>query len=108
MFNKFSIRSKIISIVSLLLLGLVALGLLAGQSMRVLHANAHNISAHWLPSVKVLGELHAGTITYRATLRAHLLAETVDEKAAVESMRAHYPEAKRIGRAVEGSSVRRR
>ncbi|MBR0793397.1 MCP four helix bundle domain-containing protein [Bradyrhizobium manausense] len=84
MFNKFSIRSKIISIVSLLLLGMVALGLLAGQSMRVLHANAHNISAHWLPSVKVLGELHAGTITYRATLRAHLLAETVDEKAAVE------------------------
>jgi phosphoribosylformylglycinamidine cyclo-ligase len=31
-----------------------------------------------------------------------------DEEAAVESMRRHYPEAKRIGRAVEGSSVRRR
>ncbi|HET7054104.1 MAG TPA: phosphoribosylformylglycinamidine cyclo-ligase [Solirubrobacterales bacterium] len=31
-----------------------------------------------------------------------------DEEAAVELMRAHYPEAKRIGRAVEGSSVRRR
>jgi phosphoribosylformylglycinamidine cyclo-ligase len=31
-----------------------------------------------------------------------------DEEEAVESMRRHYPEAKRIGRAVEGSSVRRR
>ena len=31
-----------------------------------------------------------------------------DEDAAVELMRRHYPEAKRIGRAVEGSSVRRR
>jgi phosphoribosylformylglycinamidine cyclo-ligase len=31
-----------------------------------------------------------------------------DEEAAVESMRRYYPEAKRIGRAVEGSSVRRR
>jgi phosphoribosylformylglycinamidine cyclo-ligase len=31
-----------------------------------------------------------------------------DEEAAVETMRRHYPEAKRIGRAVEGSSVRRR
>jgi phosphoribosylformylglycinamidine cyclo-ligase len=31
-----------------------------------------------------------------------------DEEAAVESMRRHYPEAKRIGRTVEGSSVRRR
>ena len=31
-----------------------------------------------------------------------------DERAAVETMRRHYPEAKRIGRTVEGSSVRRR
>jgi phosphoribosylformylglycinamidine cyclo-ligase len=31
-----------------------------------------------------------------------------DEAAAVELLRRHYPEAKRIGRAVEGSSVRRR
>jgi phosphoribosylaminoimidazole (AIR) synthetase len=31
-----------------------------------------------------------------------------DEEAAVESLRRHYPEVKRIGRAVEGSSVRRR
>jgi phosphoribosylformylglycinamidine cyclo-ligase len=31
-----------------------------------------------------------------------------DEAVAVESMRRHYPEAKRIGRAVEGSSVRLR
>ena len=31
-----------------------------------------------------------------------------DEASAVESMRRHYPEARRIGRAVEGSSVRRR
>jgi phosphoribosylformylglycinamidine cyclo-ligase len=31
-----------------------------------------------------------------------------DETAAVELMRRHYPEAKRIGRTVEGSSVRRR
>jgi phosphoribosylformylglycinamidine cyclo-ligase len=31
-----------------------------------------------------------------------------DEGAAVESMRRHYPEAKRIGRTVEGSSVRLR
>jgi len=31
-----------------------------------------------------------------------------DADAAVESMRRHYPEAKRIGRTVEGSSVRRR
>jgi phosphoribosylaminoimidazole (AIR) synthetase len=31
-----------------------------------------------------------------------------DEAAAVDSLRRHYPEAQRIGRAVEGSSVRPR
>jgi phosphoribosylformylglycinamidine cyclo-ligase len=31
-----------------------------------------------------------------------------DEEAAVETLRRHYPEARRIGRTVEGSSVRRR
>jgi phosphoribosylformylglycinamidine cyclo-ligase len=36
------------------------------------------------------------------------IVATGDEEAAVETMRRHYPEAKRIGRAVEGSSVRRR
>jgi len=28
----------------------------------------------WLPSVRVLGELRAATITYRAIVRSHLLA----------------------------------
>jgi phosphoribosylformylglycinamidine cyclo-ligase len=37
-----------------------------------------------------------------------LVVAAVDERAAVESMRRHYPAAKRIGRTVEGSSVRLR
>ncbi len=37
-----------------------------------------------------------------------LVVAAGDEVAAVESMRRHYPEAKRIGRTVEGSSVRLR
>jgi phosphoribosylformylglycinamidine cyclo-ligase len=37
-----------------------------------------------------------------------LVVAPSDEGAAVESMRRHYPEAKRIGRTVEGSSVRLR
>jgi hypothetical protein len=39
---------------------------------------------YWLPSIRTLGELHVGTVTYRATLRAHLLAEKIEEKEAVE------------------------
>jgi methyl-accepting chemotaxis protein len=84
MFSKLSIRSKIIAVVSLLLVALAGMGLLAASELRTINANTVEISTNWLPSVRVLGELHAGVITYRATLRAHLLAQTVEEKAAVE------------------------
>ena len=84
MFSKFSVRAKIISVVSTLLLALVGVGLLAVQNMRGMNANTNEITSNWLPSIRTLGELHAGTITYRATLRAHLLAETVEDKEAVE------------------------
>ena len=86
MFSKFSIRTKIISAISVLLLALVGMGILAASDMRAINANTNEIATNWLPSIKTLGELHAGTITYRATLRAHLLAETVEDKEAVEKL----------------------
>ena len=39
---------------------------------------------NWLPSVRVLGELRAGVITYRNVIREHMLAETLEEKEAAE------------------------
>ena len=84
MFMKFAIRTKIICLVSVLLLALAGSGLLAASNMRTMNANTSEIATNWLPSVKTLGELNVGIILYRATLRAHLLAETVEEKQAVE------------------------
>jgi methyl-accepting chemotaxis protein len=52
--------------------------------MRAMNANTNEIATNWLPSVKALGELNVGIVSYRAALRAHLLAETVEEKEAVE------------------------
>ena len=37
-----------------------------------------------MPSVKVLGDLRAGVITYRNVIREHMLAETLEEKLAAE------------------------
>ena len=84
MFMKFAIRTKIICVVSVLLLALAGSGLLAASNMRAMNANTSEIATNWLPSVKTLGELNAGIILYRTALRAHLLAETVEEKQAVE------------------------
>src|ERR1700723_1835354 len=84
MFMKFAIRTKIICVVSVLLLAVAGSGLLAASYMRTMNADTSEIATNWLPSVKTLGELNVGIILYRATLRAHLLAETVEEKQAVE------------------------
>ena len=84
MFAKLSIRSKIIVLVSFLLVAVAGMGLLAVQEMRAMNANTVDITTNWMPSVRVLGELRAGVITYRNVVREHMLAETLEEKLAAE------------------------
>jgi methyl-accepting chemotaxis protein len=84
MFVRLSIRSKITAVVALIVATLVGLGILAIFKMRAMNENTVQIATNWLPSIKALGELHAGVISYRATVRSHLLAETLEDKQAVE------------------------
>ncbi len=65
---------------------MTAMGLLALQKMQSINANAVDIQTSWLPSVQALGDLRAGVITYRNVVREHMLAETMDEKKAQESL----------------------
>lgn len=84
MLSNTSIRTKIISLVSLLLLAIVGMGLLAARSMQSLNANTYEIATNWLPSVRALGELHVGVVGYRGAVQSHLVAETIETKEAVE------------------------
>ena len=84
MLAKFSIRAKIIAVVALLLVAMTGMGLLAVTNMRAINANTVDITTNWLPSVRVLGDLRAGVITYRNVIREHMLSETLDEKEAAE------------------------
>ncbi|HET7888922.1 MAG TPA: methyl-accepting chemotaxis protein [Bradyrhizobium sp.] len=84
MFAKFSIRTKIISLVSVLLLLLAGMGLLSARSMRSLNDRTNEIAKNWLPSIKALGDLHADLIMYRAIIRQHMIAETKEEKDGAE------------------------
>ncbi|HLG84797.1 MAG TPA: methyl-accepting chemotaxis protein [Bradyrhizobium sp.] len=86
MFAKYSIRAKIITVVAFLLLALTGMGLLAVSSMRSINANTVDITTNWLPSVRVLGDLRAGVITYRNVIREHMLGETAEDKAATEKV----------------------
>ena len=84
MLAQYSIRAKITAVVAFLLLALTGMGLLAVKNMRSLNASTVDINTNWLPSVRVLGELRAGVITYRNVIREHMLAETLEEKQAAE------------------------
>ncbi|BBC01651.1 methyl-accepting chemotaxis protein [Bradyrhizobium japonicum] len=99
MFAKFSIRAKIIAVVAFLLVAMTGMGLLAVWNMRAINASTVDITTNWLPSVRVLGELRAGVITYRNVIREHLLSETLEEKLAVEKTLASVVEANTKARA---------
>jgi methyl-accepting chemotaxis protein len=84
MLAKYSIRTKIIAVVAFLLVAMTGMGLLAVRNMRAINANTVDISTSWMPSVRVLGDLRAGVITYRNVIREHMLSETLEEKLAME------------------------
>ena len=84
MFAKLSIRSKIIALVAFLLVAIAGMGLLAVQEMRAMNANTVDITGNWIPSMRALGDLRSGVITYRNVIREHMLAETLEEKLAAE------------------------
>jgi methyl-accepting chemotaxis protein len=84
MFAKLSIRSKVITVVAFLLVTLAGMGLLAVHNMRLMNANTVDIATNWMPSIRVLGELRSGVITYRNVVREHMLAESLEQKLAAE------------------------
>jgi methyl-accepting chemotaxis protein len=90
MFSQLSIRNKIIIVVSFLLLAMSAMGALAVRQMYAMNADTTDIVQNWLPSVRVLGDIRAASITYRAAIRAHLLASDAAGKQTQEEVMAKY------------------
>ncbi len=72
MLSRLSIRTKLVALVSLLLVALTAMGLFAIIEMRAINASAQDIKTSWLPSVRLLGELRTQSARYRAVLRDYL------------------------------------
>ena len=72
MLSRLSIRTKLIALVSLLLIALAAMGAFAIVEMRAINASAQDIKTSWLPSVRLVGELRTQSARYRAVLRDYL------------------------------------
>ncbi|UFZ06899.1 methyl-accepting chemotaxis protein [Bradyrhizobium ontarionense] len=84
MLAHYSIRAKIIAVAAFLLVAITGMGWLAIANMRAINANTVDIATSWLPSVRVLGELQERVVMNRNIVRAHLLAETLEDKLKVE------------------------
>jgi methyl-accepting chemotaxis protein len=85
-----SIRTKITIVVSFLLLAMTGMGALAVRQMSSINADTVDIVKNWLPSVRTLGDIRVASITYRAVVRAHLLAGDDAGKTAQEEILARY------------------
>ncbi|MBR1145987.1 methyl-accepting chemotaxis protein [Bradyrhizobium sp. AUGA SZCCT0431] len=92
MLAKYSIRAKIITVVAFLLAAMTGMGLLAVRDMRAMNADTVDITTNWMPSVRVLGDLRAGVITYRNVIREHMLVGTLEGKQAQEKTLASVVE----------------
>jgi methyl-accepting chemotaxis protein len=72
MLSRLSIRTKLITLVSLFLIALTAMGAFAIIEMRAINASAQDIKTSWLPSIRLVGELRTQSARYRAVLRDYL------------------------------------
>ncbi len=77
-----SIRAKVIAVIAFMLIAMSGMGLLAIRSMQAINAHTVEIASGWLPSVRVLGDLRTDINLFRIALRAHVMAETLEAKAA--------------------------
>jgi methyl-accepting chemotaxis protein len=90
MLARFSIRAKISAVVASLLIAMPVMGALSVRQMYAINSSTVDIVSSWLPSVRVLGNLRAATITYRAIVRSHLLATNEAGKQAQEELLAKW------------------
>ena len=82
--TRLSIRTKIVAVITLMLVAMAGLGLLAIRGMQAINAHTVDVAVNWLPSVRVLGEMRTDINLLRIALRAHVMAETLETKTAGE------------------------
>jgi methyl-accepting chemotaxis protein len=90
MLARLSIRTKITAVVAFLLVAMSVMGALSVRQMYAINSSTVDIVGNWLPSVRVLGEVRAATITMRAIVRSHLLAPDAAGKQAQEDLLAKW------------------
>ncbi|HET7889808.1 MAG TPA: methyl-accepting chemotaxis protein [Bradyrhizobium sp.] len=82
--SRLSIRFKILTVLTVLVLSLAGVGVTAITTMQNINAHTVEISQNWLPSVRALGSLRADINELRVALRLHLMQDTAEGKDSAE------------------------
>ena len=110
MLARFSISAKLYAIVAFLSLVIAAIGGFAFLQMRAIDASAQEIQAHWLPSVRWIGEMRVQSARFRAVLRDHLTvadAERADVDKNLYARKADFEKAANAYRPLIASPTER-
>jgi methyl-accepting chemotaxis protein len=107
---RLSISAKLFAIVAFLSLVIAAIGGFAFLQMRAIDASTQEIQAHWLPSVRWIGEMRVQSARYRAVLRDHLTvtdAERADVDKNLYARKADFEKAAKVYRPLITSPTER-
>jgi methyl-accepting chemotaxis protein len=84
MFSQFSIRSKLVAVVLILLAAMTTMGLMALKEIREINGRLGEVQNNWVQSILALGELQATILRYQTAVRDHLLADDPSVEAQIE------------------------
>src|SRR5271167_1227890 len=84
MFSQFSIRSKLVAVVLILLAAMTTMGLMALKEIREMNGRLGEVQNNWMQNILALGELQATTLRYQTAVRDHLLADDPSVEAEIE------------------------
>jgi methyl-accepting chemotaxis protein len=97
--SKYSISAKLFAIVSFLFLVIAIIGGLAFLQMRAINGATQEIQAHWLPSVRWIGEMRVQSARYRAVLRDHLIVVDADRPDVDKNLKARKADFEKASKA---------
>jgi methyl-accepting chemotaxis protein len=85
MLSRFSIRTKIVVTVSVLVAAVITMSATALREIGQVNSNLGEVQAKWLESALTLGEMQAAILRYQTSIRDHLLADDPDTESRIEA-----------------------
>jgi methyl-accepting chemotaxis protein len=79
--SNITVKAKAIGAFALVLLSTAGLGVFSIDRLTTINHAADEIRDNWLPSVGLIGDIHASAAFYRIRESAHILSDTPEEKA---------------------------